>query len=130
MIKYDESARLDQMAGEFGEDRCEPMTSVEIRAESVVAATEVLRKGMPGTDHPYQPSYAGHRPQPGRRYLGLDVLADPTSPPSPTQSRPPRRSPPPTAFPRSTFPRSTHDPQQDHASTVKHHARGLDLIFS
>ena len=38
-------------AGEFGEDRCEPMPSVNIDAEFVVAAADVLDERVPGTDH-------------------------------------------------------------------------------
>jgi hypothetical protein len=45
------SARSDG-AGEFGEGRREPMPPVDIRAEFVVAATEVLHESVPGTDHP------------------------------------------------------------------------------
>jgi hypothetical protein len=36
---------------EFGEDRCEPMPRVDIPAELVVAATEILHERVPGTDH-------------------------------------------------------------------------------
>lgn len=43
--------RLDG-AGEFCEDRYEPMLSVNIHAEFIVAATEVLDESVPGTDHP------------------------------------------------------------------------------
>jgi hypothetical protein len=38
--------------GEFGEDRCEPMPSIRLPAEFVVAATKVLHERVPGTDHP------------------------------------------------------------------------------
>lgn len=37
-------------SSEFGEDRWEPMPSVGFHAEFVVAATEVLNEGVPGTD--------------------------------------------------------------------------------
>jgi hypothetical protein len=37
--------------GEFGEGSREPMTWVDILAEFVVAAAEVLDERMPGTDH-------------------------------------------------------------------------------
>ena len=43
---------LGQMAGEFGEDRREPMPWVDIPAEFVVPASEVLDKRVSGTDHP------------------------------------------------------------------------------
>jgi hypothetical protein len=36
-------------AGEFGEDRCEPMAWVDIHAEFVVSASEVLDERVPGT---------------------------------------------------------------------------------
>ena len=43
---------FDQMAmGEFGEDRWELMSWVDIDAEFVVAAAEVLDERVPGTDH-------------------------------------------------------------------------------
>jgi hypothetical protein len=56
-------ARSDS-AGEFGKDRCEPRPSVDIYAEFVVAATEVLDERVPGTDHPCgaQLFQAAHRP--------------------------------------------------------------------
>jgi hypothetical protein len=39
--------RRSDGAGEFGEDRCEPMPSIDIPAEFVVAATEVLHERVP-----------------------------------------------------------------------------------
>lgn len=39
-------ARLDGV-GEFGEDRCKPMPGVDIHAQFVVAATEVLTNACP-----------------------------------------------------------------------------------
>jgi hypothetical protein len=44
-------ARSDS-EGEFGEGRCDPMPLVAIHAEFVVAATEILRERVPGTDRP------------------------------------------------------------------------------
>jgi hypothetical protein len=60
---------LDQMAREFGEDHCELRPLVDIQSEFVVAATEVLHKRVPGTDHPCraEPFHAAHRPQPAFR---------------------------------------------------------------
>jgi hypothetical protein len=49
--------------GEFNEDRSEPMSSVDIHAECVMAAS-VLDERVPGTDHPCraQSLQAAHRP--------------------------------------------------------------------
>jgi hypothetical protein len=44
-------ARSDGVS-EFGEDRCEPMPSIDIPAEFVVSATKILHERVPGTDHP------------------------------------------------------------------------------
>jgi hypothetical protein len=53
-------------AGAFGEERWEPMSLVNIYAEFIVAATEVLHERVSGTDHPGQAelSQTAHRPQP------------------------------------------------------------------
>lgn len=37
--------------GEFGEVRCEPMSSVDINADFVVASSEVLDERVSGADH-------------------------------------------------------------------------------
>ena len=37
--------------GEFGEGGTEPMSRVEIRAEFVVAAAQILDERVPGADH-------------------------------------------------------------------------------
>jgi hypothetical protein len=46
-------------AGEFGEDRCEPMPLVDIHAEFIVAATQVLHECVPGADR-VRPRCAGN----------------------------------------------------------------------
>ena len=38
--------------GEFGEDRCEPLLSIDIPAEFIVTATKVLHERVPSTVHP------------------------------------------------------------------------------
>jgi hypothetical protein len=63
-------------AREFGEDHCELRPLVDIQSEFVVAATEVLHKRVPGTDHPCraEPFHVAHRPQPGLQapVIGFD----------------------------------------------------------
>jgi hypothetical protein len=62
--------------GEFGEDRCESIPSIDIPAEFVVATTEVLHERVPSADHPCraQPFQSAHRPQPGLQtpMIGFD----------------------------------------------------------
>jgi hypothetical protein len=64
------------MAGEFGEGRREPMPWVELHAEFVVAAAEVLNECVSGTDHAgrAEPFEATHRPESGLELftIGLD----------------------------------------------------------
>ena len=50
--------------GEFGEDRGEPMSWIDIKAEFVVAAAEVLDERMPCIDHSgrAEPFQSTHRP--------------------------------------------------------------------
>jgi hypothetical protein len=64
--------------GEFGEDRCEPMPSIDIPAEFVVTATKILHERVPGTDHPCraQPFQTAHRPQPNLQtpMIGFDGI--------------------------------------------------------
>lgn len=38
--------------GKFGEGCWEPMSGVDVKAEFVVAAAEVLHEGVPGADQP------------------------------------------------------------------------------
>lgn len=65
-------------AGQFAEDRRESMPSVDIHAEFVVAATEVLHERMPDTDHPCRAELfqAAHRSQPGLQtpVIGFDGI--------------------------------------------------------
>jgi hypothetical protein len=68
-------ARLDGV-GEFAEDRRKPMPGLDIHAQFVVAATEVLNECVPGTDHSCQAKslQATHRPLPGLQtpVIGFD----------------------------------------------------------
>jgi len=55
--------RLDG-AGEFGEDRCEPLPSIDIAAEFIVTATKVLHERVPCEDDRGGPVMVEMSPRP------------------------------------------------------------------
>ena len=67
---------LIRWRGEFGEGCRESMPGVDIDAEFVVAAADVLDEGVPGTDDPgrAEPFESAHRPQPSLKpsVIGFD----------------------------------------------------------
>jgi hypothetical protein len=52
--------------GEFGECRCNPVPGIDVDAEFVVAAAQVLDEAVSGADHPgrAEPFQPSHWPQP------------------------------------------------------------------
>jgi hypothetical protein len=64
--------------GEFGEDRGEPMSRVDMQAEFVVALAEVLYEGVSCADHlrRAQLFQSAHGPQPGlpSAVIGFDGI--------------------------------------------------------